>query len=66
MAQSGKHCGTCFFWSRIPHMLDHELGRCSLFEREMSEPQVCGMWESRMANVTDETMAPEQIPGSEA
>lgn len=55
MAHSGKQCGTCFFWSRIPHMLDFELGRCALFEREMSEPHVCGMWESRVANVIEET-----------
>jgi hypothetical protein len=54
MEQNGKHCGTCFFWSRVAHMLDLELGRCSLFEREMREQQFCGMWEGRLSNAVDE------------
>jgi hypothetical protein len=60
-----KSCERCFFWCRIPHMLDFELGRCQLFEREMRAPQYCGMWEGRaLATVTNETKIQEdhEIP----
>ena len=59
MEPSGKHCGTCFFWSRVAHMLDLELGRCSLFEREMREQQHCGMWESRLQSMIEGPANPQ-------
>lgn len=54
MAQdSNKECGTCFFWTRVAHPLDFELGRCALLELEMGEHRVCNMWESKLSSATD-------------
>lgn len=54
MDNDSKHCGSCFFWGRIAHPLDFEIGRCGLFEREMSEQGHCGMWESKLSNAIEE------------
>jgi threonine aldolase len=47
LMSSCQECGQCYFWNRIAHMFDYELGRCELFEREMNEHSACGMFEAR-------------------
>ena len=47
MSEPNRECGACFFWQRVCHPFDFELGRCDMFEREMNEHSVCGMFESR-------------------
>lgn len=54
MTDNSKLCGSCFFWNRIAHPFDFELGRCILFEREMKEQGHCELWEAKLANVTEE------------
>jgi hypothetical protein len=40
-------CELCFFWQRMVHPFDFEIGRCELFEREMNAHSLCGMFEAR-------------------
>lgn len=50
MSDAHKFCGSCFFWQRVAHHLDLQLGRCELFEREMPEQGHCAMWDGRVTD----------------
>lgn len=65
MSDHKRTCETCFFWSRIVHMLDFEIGRCQLFEREQRAPDHCSMWDGRAVSAAtseDKSQAGMQKP----